>query len=305
MQTFRFLVASVLLSFSTWACSTQLVTIVWPFSIGSNQANFVRLIIAEANKQQNKYNFILDNKPGAGGYLAARHVQDFKGLAIISSSSSFFSRPVFYPNESHRVEDFKPVYIECTGQPYLILSSKYKTLDEIRKQERVTIGANFGSITEAMARELQVILPNVKVDIVPYASGTLGPTQEVLAGRIDMNVDLPAEAMQFIESGKLNVIGASGILDHKNIKSFNSQGFKGFAGLSGSYAMYVKKNTDPATIKELHEIFTKAALASGDKLQTAYNRDYCPGVQLTLQQTNELFDKWTKYWPEKLEKLKQ
>ena len=292
------------LFFSTVTYAQQLVPIIWPFSIGSNQATFVRIIIAEANKQQTKYNFILENKPGAGGYLAARYVQDYKGLAIISSSSSFFSRPIFYPNESHRVEDFKPVYIECTGQPYLILSSKYKNLEELRKLDRVTIGANFGSITEVMVRQLQVALPNTQVDIVPYASGTLGPTQEVLAGRLDLNVDLPAEAMQFIESGKLHVVGGSGTLDHKNVTTFNSQGVKGFNGLTSSYAMYVKNTTDPKVIAELHSIFSKAALASGDKLQDAYNRDYCPGANLSLKESDDIFKKWTKYWPEKLSTLK-
>jgi tripartite-type tricarboxylate transporter receptor subunit TctC len=290
--------------FTTLTYAQQLVPIIWPFSIGSNQATFVRIIIAEANKQQSKYNFILENKPGAGGYIAARYVQDYKGLAIISSSSSFFSRPVFYPNESHRVEDFKPVYIECTGQPYLILSSKYRSLEEIRKQDRLTIGANYGSITEAMVRELQIALPKTQIDIVPYASGTLGPTQEVLAGRLDLNVDLPAEAMQFIELGKLHVVGASGKLDHKYINTFNSQGVSGFGGLTSSYAMYVKNTTDPAVIKELHEIFTKAASAAGPRLQDAYNRDLCPGVTLTLKESNDVFNKWIKYWPEKLSTTK-
>lgn len=287
------------------AQSSQTVPIVWPFSIGSNQANFARLIIAEANKQQTKYNFILENKPGAGGYLAARYVQTYQGLAILNSSSSFFSRPVFYPNESHKVEDFKPVFIECIGQPYLILSSKFKTIDDIRKEKRVTVGANLGSITEAMARELQVILPNVVVDVVPYASGTLGPTQEVIAGRLDLNVDLPAEAMQFIETGKVNVVGASGKIDSPPyIKTFNSQGHKGSADLIGSYGMYVKSDTDPELVKELHDIFTKAAKASGQRLQNLYNRDLCPGVELSLKETSDVYNRWIKYWPEKLSKLK-
>lgn len=278
----------------------QTVPIIWPFSVGSNQVTFIRHIIEDANKQQNKYNFVVDFKAGAGGYIAARYVQDYKGLAIISSSSSFFSRPVFYPNESHKVEDFKPVYIECTGQPYLILSSKFKSFDELKKQERLTIGANLGSITEAMVRELQASLPNVKVDLVPYASGTLGPTQEVLAGRLDLNVDLPGESMQFVESGKLNVVGSSGTTDYKNMKTFNSQGLKGFAGLTSSYGMYVKKDTDPAVTKELHEILSKSAIAAGSKLQDAYARDYCQGVNLTLKESNDTFDKWVKYWPAKL-----
>jgi len=289
---------------STAFASSQVVPIVWPFSVGSNQANFVRVIIAEANQQQTKYKFILENKPGAGGFVAARHVQEHNSLAILTSSSSFFSRPVYYPNESHRVEDFKPAFIECSGQPYLIVSSKYKTLDELRKQERLTIGANLGSITEAMARELQIMLPGVQVDIVPFPAGTVPGTLEVLAGRLDLNVELPAEAMQHVEVGKLNVIGSSGTKDYKNMKSFNSQGFKGSAGMIGTYAMYVRKDVDPNIVKELHEIFTKASAAAGPKLQNLYDRDFCPAANLSLKETNETFDRWVKYWPEKLSNKK-
>lgn len=305
MHTFRFSIASLLLFFSTLSFSQQVVPIVWPFSVGSNQVNFIRAITDEANKQQSKYTFIVEFKAGAGGAIAAHYVKNYKGLALLSSSSSFFSRPEFYPNESHRVDDFKPVYIECTGQPYGILSSKFKNMDELRQQQRLTIGANYGSITEAMVRELQMSLPSTEVVIVPYASGTMQATQEVVAGRMDLNVDLPGESMQWIESGKINVVGASGTIENKNFKTFYGQGYSGFTGLTSSYAMYTSSSTSASTIKELHEIFTKAAAASGHRLQDFYARDYCAPANLSLAQTNNLFDKWSKYWPEKLAKLKQ
>jgi len=305
MHTFRLLLASLLLFFSTLSFSQQVVPIVWPFSVGSNQVNFIRAISDEANKQQSKYTFVVEFKAGAGGAIAAKYVNHYKGLALLSSSSSFFSRPEFYPNESHRVEDFKPVYIECTGQPYGILSSKYKNMEELRQQKRLTIGANYGSITEAMVRELQFALPDTVVDIVPYASGTVQATQEVLAGRMDLNVDLPGESLQWIESGKITVVGSSGIVENKNFKTFYGQGYKGFADLTSSYAIYASVSTTPETIKELHEIFTKAAVASGQRLQDFYARDYCTPANLSLAQTNNLFAKWSKYWPEKLAKLKQ
>lgn len=304
MSLFRILVLSVLFFINTSVNAQLTVPIIWPFAIGSNQVIFTRLIAQEANAQQSKYKFIIDFKTGAGGYIAARTVQEYKGLAILHTSSSFYSRPVFYPNESHRVEDFKPVYIECIGQPYLILSAKFKTLDEVKKQSRVTIGANLGSITEAMVRELRLALPNVEIDIIPFAGGTLGSTQELLAGRLDLNVDLPGESMQYVEAGKLNVIGSSGTIDYEHLKTFNSQGFKGFSDLVSSYAMYVKNNTDPNQIKELHDIFSKAAISAGSKLQEAYARDYCPGVNLTLAESTDIFNKWVKYWPEKLSNLK-
>lgn len=283
-------------------CITQtlnaqtLVPVVWPFSIGSNQVTFIRLITDEANQLQKKYKFIIEFKPGAGGYIAARHVQDHNGLAILSSSSSFYSRPFFYPTESHKVESFKPVYIECTDQPYLILSSKFKTVDELKLQKRLTIGANHGSITEVMVKELAKILPGVQVDLIPF-SGTLAGTQEVIASRIDLNVDLPGESLKFIESGKVFVIGSSGTKDYNLIKSFNSQGYKNFANLTGSYTMYVRSDLDDKTTRELHDLFSTAARLAGKRLQDAYSRDLCIGQDLNFKQTNDLFNRWTQYWP--------
>ena len=82
-------------------CQAQTsVPLVWPFAPGSNQANFARAIVEEANKQQTKYVFHFENKPGAGGSIAANYVANYNGIALLTSSSSFFVRPVYYPNES-------------------------------------------------------------------------------------------------------------------------------------------------------------------------------------------------------------
>jgi tripartite-type tricarboxylate transporter receptor subunit TctC len=290
-------------SLSAYSASI-IVPVVWPFSVGSNQVNFVRTVIEEANNQQKKYKFVMEFKPGAGGAIAARYVENYNGLSILYSSASFFSRPVFYPNESHKAENFKPVYIFCVGQPYLIVGTKLKSLDDIRKQDRVTVGANFGSITEAMARELQVLAPNTVVDVIPFASGTLGPAQELIAGRIDLNVSLPSDTLQWLELDKATVVGSTGTKDYKYFKTFHSQGVKGFESMVGSYAMYIPATTNTKTIEELHNVMSKGAVSAGSKLQEYYALDYCPGVNYTIKQTNDLYNNWLKYWPEKLSKLK-
>ena len=296
------LLSILLMTFSLSAFAGQVVPIVWPFSPGANQVNFIRAIADEANRQQTKYTFVLDNKTGAGGAVAAQHVLAQEKLTILSSSGSFYIRPQFYPKESHKLEDFKPVLIECIGQPYAVTSVKFKTLDELRGQERVTIGANLGSLTEAIARELQLVLPGVKVDVVPFSTGTQQPKMQMLAGVIDLNVDLPDGARQWIEEGKMFVIGSSGTIDYPNWRTFSSQGVKGFGGLVSNYGMYVKGTTDPKTVEELHTILRKAAKAS-PMLQEYYARDYCTGVDYDLKKTNEVYAKWLKYWPEKLKPL--
>jgi len=295
--------ATILVFVSTLAhASPQSVAIVWPFSVGSNQVNFIRVIIDDANKRQNKYQFYVEFKPGAGGSIAARYVENHKNLALLSTSSSFFVRSFYYPEESHKVENFKPVLIECTGQPMAVVSKNFSSIDELKNQKRLTIGANFGSLTEAVVRQLQQLLPNTELDIIPY-SGTIAGTMEVMAGRIDLNVDTPGESLQWLETDKLRSIGASGTVENKYFKTFNSQGIREFSGLTNNYMMVASAKTDTATIKELHNILRASAQNTDVRLREYYARDYCIEADLNFKQTNDIFNKWSFYWPEKLNSL--
>ena len=289
---------------SATAYAQQNVSIVWPFSVGSNQVNFIRAIIDEAHKQQSKYRFVVEFKSGAGGTVAAQHVvRDHNQLNLLSSSSSFFVRPVFYPNESHRTEDFRPVYIECVGQPMAILSSKYRTMDELRQQRRLTIGVGLGSVTEAAARELQKHLPNTQLDFIPYG-GTLPAVQDVLAGNTDLAASFISDTRQFVESGKLNVVGTTGTRDFDGYKTFHSQRIKGFEDLVGNYLIMAPARISVQQAEELHNILRRAAQAS-TTLRGFYDADVCAGVDLTWRQTQDMYQRWQQYWPEKLQTVKK
>jgi tripartite-type tricarboxylate transporter receptor subunit TctC len=297
------LLAIIIATISLSAVAGQPVPIVWPFATGANQANFIRVIVEQANKEQNKYTFYYDNKPGAGGTVAARYIQNYKGIAILSSSSSYWVRPEFYPNESYSTADFKPVMIECTGQPYSVVSVKYKSLEEIRKEKFLNIGVILGSLTEANARELQTLLPNTQLNFIPF-NGTLISTQEMLAGRLDLNIDLPAELKQWTDTGSVYVIGASGTREYPGLPTWYGQGIKGFGGLVSNYQMVVAGSVDEKTRKELHEILRKAANDSVE-LPALYDRDRCAAANMNFTETNTLYEKWSKYWSAKLQTLKK
>jgi tripartite-type tricarboxylate transporter receptor subunit TctC len=283
------------LAIMTNLCFAQTsVPLVWPFAAGSNQANFARAIVEEANKQQNKYIFHFDHKPGAGGSIAANYVLNYNGIALLTSSASFFVRPVYYPNESHKPSDFTPVLIQCTGQPFVIVSAKYKSVNELKSQGKLNIGANLGSLTEAMARELKTNLPTSDMAIVGYQN-TLQPTQEMIGGALDLNVDVPTNIIQWVENGKINVIGSTGIIEYPNIKTFHSQGIRGFENLISSYQIVANAKTDPVVVQELHAILRKASRDS-EKLATLYKADYCTQSDVDLRTANTMYDRWSKNW---------
>jgi len=292
-------IAAFALSLASYA--QQSVPLVWPFAPGSNQSNFARAIVEEANKQQTKYVFHFENKPGAGGSIAANYVLNYNGIALLTSSSSFFVRPVYYPNESHKVSDFTPVIIQCTGQPYVVVSAKYKNINELKAQSKLTIGATLGSLTEALGREVKNNLPaSTDMAFIGY-SNTLQPTQEMIGGVLDLNVDLPASTVQWIETGKINVIGTSGTRDYPSYKTFHSQGVKGFEDLVSNYQIVASAKTDPAVVQELHAILRKASKDS-TRLAELYKNDFCAQSDVDLKTANTMYDRWSKNWATWLKK---
>jgi tripartite-type tricarboxylate transporter receptor subunit TctC len=286
-------IGALLVAASSFA--QQSVPIVWPFAPGSNQANFARAIIEEANKQQTKYVFHFENKAGAGGAIAANYVANYNGVALLHSNSSFFVRPVYYPNESHKVSDFVPVAIQCTGQPFVVVGAKYRNIAELRGQNKLSAGVIFGSLTEALARELKVNLPQtIDIAFVGYQN-SLQPTQDLLGGTLDLNVALPMDVMQWVENGKAHVIGISGTKDFANMKSFSNQGIRGFEELVANYHLLASAKTDPAVVQELHVILRKA-IKDSSRLAALYKADYCTQVDIDLKTSNEMYDRWSKNW---------
>lgn len=297
----KLLFAILALISSTAIASPRTVQIVWPFAQGSNQVNFTRAIIDEAHKQQSKYTFTLEFRSGAGGAVAAQHViRETNQLNLLQTSSSFFVRPVLYPNESYKTEDFRPIYIQCTGQPMAILSAKYKTIDELRQQRRLTIGLVAG-VTEAAGRQLRNHLPNTQLDFVHYG-GSLQAVQDAMGGTVDLAISWTSDTKQFVEAGRLNVIGTSGTRDFDGYKSFHSQRIKGFEELVGNYVILAPGRMSDQQAEELHILMRKAAQAS-TTLNRFYESDVCAGADLNWKQTQDIYRRWQQYWPNILQNL--
>jgi tripartite-type tricarboxylate transporter receptor subunit TctC len=165
----------------------------------------------------------------------------------------------------------------------------------------LTIGVGLGSLTEAVAREFELKFPNTKLTYVGY-SGTIKPMIDLQAGVLDLSVGLPADLQQHVETGKLFVIGSSGRKDYPNFPTFRSQGLGGFDDLVSNYAMYVSATVSDEQAQEIHSILTQAATKS-DTLPKLYASDRCTPANLNFKETNDLFNKWLRYWPDKLKAL--
>jgi tripartite-type tricarboxylate transporter receptor subunit TctC len=275
------------------------VTVVWPSDIGGTQANRVRLMVQQANAIQNKYQFFFENRPGGGGSVGARYMLTNRGINVMVWTSSWFVRPIFYPTESYNLNDFKPVSIQCTNFPYVMLSKKYQSYADLKKQKRITIGTIGGSAAESLVHELRRQLPNTDVTFVPYNNMTR-PRLDVVGDVLDVNIDLPSDSLQWVENGTLNVIGGSGPSSHGPFRSFRSQGITGYEDLASNFFIIAPNSLDKKTTSELHDVFANAD--ADPQMIKMFNDDFCRPVNLDEEQTNTLYARWVKFWPTVLKK---
>jgi tripartite-type tricarboxylate transporter receptor subunit TctC len=180
----KLLTSLFLLLVASSVVAKENVTIVYSWTAADGPANYSRAIIEEANRLQNKYTFIFDTKPGAGGSIAANHVLKNPNT-ILATASAFFVRPNFFPNESYDLSAFKEIYLQCTA-PMAIASVKYKTWKEVPKDQPLTIGVSgLGTTTQLFATQVQAQYP--KLVVVPFKS-TSESLLSVAAGHIDLHV---------------------------------------------------------------------------------------------------------------------
>jgi len=241
--------------FSTLVHAQKVVPVVWPFAIGSSQANMFRSIIETANTQQTKYQFILMHKPGAGGAVAAKTVAESKDLSVLASTSSFYIRPLLY-KDSHNIDDFNMVSLVCSNQPLAIFSKKINKLSDVQGRE-ITLGIISGSITTLVTKAIKRENPSIKVSEVPY-KGTPEATSDMLGGHIDGSVDFIGTSVTSRFGNDIKVLGMTGTRSINNYPTFKSVNVNGLENITNDYFYFVNKSVDATTREELHKILTNA-----------------------------------------------
>lgn len=282
------------------ATAAETIDILWAFNIGSNQANTVRYIIDEANSQQNKYKFILINKPGAGGTIAANHVLQNPDNTLVAMSSSFFIRSVSNPKNSHDLDKFQTILVQATGAPLVLVSKKYQSLSEVMQQKNATIGVSgVGSISDMIATQLKG--SNSTLNVVQF-KGMVDATVAAAGSHVDTAVTYAVDAQPFIDSGDLKILAYTGnndISSYKNL-TFEAQGIKGLDNLTANYAIFSSKELSESKAKELYSILSKAN--STMKVAESYDKDLLTPVKIDYDRSKDWYDSQRKYWQDLADK---
>ena len=285
--------------FSTLAFSAtakENVTILYSWNAGDVAANFHRSLANEANKIQNKYNFIFDVKPGAGGSVAANYIlANPNQNLLLANSSAFFIRPNFFPvSESHDITKFKSMFPQCSA-PIAVSSAKYKNWSEVPTDKPLSIGVSgLGVTTHLVATQIVKKYPNMIV--VPFKS-TTEASAATIGGQTDFAVNFIGDARQFSEGkNKLYVLGITGNKTVDGIKPLSQLGFGKDVELMNTPAqIMVPVTVSDAKFKEWREIFLKAGRTQA--VLDSYKVDFCESNnQMTDAEIVKYYQDQTANW---------
>lgn len=279
---------------SLFTCSVfagQTVPIVWPFSPASNQATVLRTIIENANSSQNKYTFVFEHKPGAGGSIAVNHVINQNKPTLLMISTSVFIRPIYYPNESYDVNKLQPVLIPSNNSPMVLLSKKFDSIDSMKRAEKITIGIVNGSITEMVARKIVDNAKLTNVIFVPYP-GSIDATRDVMGGHIDASIEFLKDATPWVESGSAHIVGVTGT--KSNYKTFQSQNVRGLENIVVNYHVVTNTSMDSTTINEMYDILRNSMLKQN--VIDLWKNDGAQVVDRTYPETIKFWNIQKDFW---------
>jgi tripartite-type tricarboxylate transporter receptor subunit TctC len=220
-------------------------------------------VLAEKLGQQ----FVIDNKPGAGGIIGTEVVARAKpdGYTLLNGTSGpFGSYPSLYKKLSFDpLKDFIPVHGLSESPMIMVVTpnSKFKSVKELvdyakanpDKVNYSTTGMGSGS---HLFMEMLQQAAGMKVTVVPY-KGSAQQITDLMGGQIELVLDYSVVVTPLIKDGKLIPIGVTGRkrLKHlPDIATVEEQGYPGVWLTAWSSAI-APAGTPPEVVDKLANAF--------------------------------------------------
>lgn len=230
----------------------------------------VTRILSDKMKDELKRPVIVDNRPGAGGRLAADLLKSSApdgNTVMITPIVVPVLAPMVFNKLSYNPEtDFAPVGKVCDFSFALAVSANapVKNLKEYAAWLKANPQqANFGSpAAGSLPHFFGVMIGsalNVEMVHVPFNGGA-ALQSAVLGGHAPAGIDVVMEWQQNAKSGKVQVLATSGQQRSKvmpDVPTFKEQGFPDAVG-QGWFAMYAPAKTPQSSIDDINKALNKA-----------------------------------------------
>jgi len=238
------------------------VRIVLPYGAGGI-ADVTTRIVAQKLGQRLGQNFIIENRPGAGGALAAKAALAYPpdGYTLFESgNSSTIAESLFKSPPFSLTRDFSPVTM-LAGFDMLLVTKADSDLDTVSKlvaYARAHPGKlNFGTVqigsTQNLAAELFRLTTGIDAVIVTYRT-TPDLTTAIMRGDVHVGFDYYAAFRPMIPSRQVKVIATSGERPDPNLPdapTVKDSGYPDYVVTSWN-ALSVRTGTPPDIVARLN-----------------------------------------------------
>lgn len=243
------------------------VRIVVPYPPGGGTDIMARLL-AELLRQDLGQQFLVENKPGAGGAIGAAEVarSPADGYTILLTAGGFVIAPSVLEHPGYDpVKDFVGLS-QIAIVPLIVVTrpgSPLKTLGDLvalakREGDKVTFGS-FGNATPShLIGESINLLAGVKMTHVPYKGGSAA-LPDLLSGTLDVAILDAVSMTPWVKDGRLRALAVNGTKRAPalpDVPTLVESGIKFDA--VGWHGAFLPAGTPPAIVKRLNAAFTKA-----------------------------------------------
>jgi tripartite-type tricarboxylate transporter receptor subunit TctC len=214
---------------------------------------------------------IIENRPGAGGNIAADYVAKSAadGNTLLVSFSSFSINASLYKNLPFDPrKDFTPISMLASVPSVLVTRKDFPANDMagLLKEVKTHPGKYtmaLGGIGSSlhMAGERMKMMAGLDIVNVPY-KGTTPAVTDLLGGQVDMMFASTLNAIPHIKSGALKAMGNSSAKPLASLPGIPPIGdtIKGFES-NAWFALFGPANLPPATLAKLNDAARKAVAA--------------------------------------------
>ncbi len=244
------------------------IKFVVPFTAGS-ATDIMARTIAERMAVSMGQPIVIENRPGAGGTIAATAVAKSEpdGYTVLVHSGSHAVNPAIYTNLQYdTVKDFTNV-AGLGSVPNIIIApqGRYKTLKDLvaaakaKPNQLNFASAGIGSATHLNAEKFMLVA-DIDMQHVPF-KGTPEAVTEIVGGRLEYYCAPINAALGLIKDGKVTALATSGARRSPLLPDVPTSIEAGFPDSDFSLwvGAFVPSKTPSAVVQRLHAEILKAA----------------------------------------------
>lgn len=246
---------------------------------GANDA--IARIVAQKLSEALGQQFIVDNRPGAGGNIgtaaSAKGKPDGYTLLLTVNSAHVINPALYKTTGFDPVKDFEPISPVATAGYVLVAHPSFpgKNVAELIAAAKAQPGklmiasAGNGTLNHLIGEMLQKTA-GIELLHVPYKGASAAVT-DVVGGQVQLSVQSLPSSLSFIKTGKLKVLG---VVNEKRVAALPDsptigETIKGF-GSTPWYGLFAPAGTPKALVAQLNAAVAKVLEApdTREKLAT-------------------------------------